>query len=94
MFPIGCDCSSASNGSTAETDLEKAEMFNNFFSSQTLLENGFSPPDKSSFTKTPVFDSMKTTSKEVFDILCQGKAAGIDEITPDLLRSLVYERDS
>ena len=32
---------------------------------------------------------MKTTPKEVFDILChlkKGKAAGIDEITPDLLR--------
>ena len=64
-------------------------MLNKFFSSQTLLENGSSPPDKSSLTKNPhVFDSMKTTPKEVFDILChlkKGKAAGIDEITPDLL---------
>ena len=42
-----------SNGSTAETDLEKAEMFNKFFSSQTLLENGSSPPDKSTLTKNP-----------------------------------------
>ena len=79
-----------SNGSTAETDLEKAEMFNKFFSSQTLLENGSSPPDKSSLTKNPhVFDSIKTTPKEVFDILChlkKVKAARIDEITPDLLR--------
>ena len=79
-----------SNGSTAETDLEKAEMFNKFFSSQTLLENGSSLPDKSSLTPppTPVFDSMKTIPKEVFDILChlkKGKAAGIDEKTPDLL---------
>ena len=65
-------------------------MFNKFFSSQTLLENGSSSPDKSSLTKNPhVFDSIKTTPKEVFDILChlkKGKAAGIDEITPDLLR--------
>ena len=75
----------------AETDPEKAELFNNFFSSQTLLESGSSSPDKSSLTKKPhVFDSMKTTPKEVFDILChlkKGKAAGIDEleIIPDLL---------
>ena len=79
-----------SSGAMAETDLHKAEMFNKFFSSQTRLENGSSPPDKSSLTKNPhVFDSMKTTPKEVFDILChltKGKAAGIDEITPDLLR--------
>ena len=42
--------------------------------------------------KPHVFDSIKTTPKEVFDILChlkKGKAAGIDEITPDLLRLCV-----
>ena len=80
-----------SNDVTATTDLEKAEVLNGFFSSQTILPNcGTSFPDKLSLPQnTQSFNTLHTTPKEVFDILShlkKGKAPGIDDITPDLLR--------
>ena len=80
-----------SNDITATTDLEKAEVLNGFFSSQTILPNcGTSLPDKLSLPQnTRSFNTLHTTPKEVFDILShlkKGKAPGIDDITPDLLR--------
>ena len=75
-----------SNDNTATTDLEKAEVLNGFFSSQTILPNcGTSFPDKLSLPQnTRSFNTLHTTPKEVFDILShlkKGKAPGIEDIT-------------
>ena len=80
-----------SNNNTATTDLEKAEVLNGFFSGQTILPNcGTSFPDKLSLPQnTSSFNILHATPKEVFDILShlkRGKALGIDDIMPDLLR--------
>ena len=71
-----------SNDITATTDLEKAEVLNGFFSSQTILPNcGTSFPDKLSLPQnTRSFNTLHTTPKEVFDILShlrKGKLLGL-----------------
>ena len=60
-----------SNDITATTDLEKADVLNGFFSSQTILPNcGTSFPDKLSLPQnTRSFNTLHTTPKGVFDIL-------------------------
>ena len=80
-----------SNDNSATIDLEKAEMLNGFFRSQTILPDcRTSFPDIMSLPQnTRSFNTLHTTPKEVFNILShlkKEKAPWIDDITPDLIQ--------
>ena len=70
---------------------DKAEVLNSFFAQQSSLSTGDAIPDVSELRTNPEsFSSMHTTPSDVFDVLSSlpiKKAAGIDGITPRLLRS-------
>ena len=79
------------NKSTVSDDCEKANVLNSFFAEQTRLSD--TPPtfpDLSAiYHDGSVADALSTTPVEVFDVLTHlkpGKAPGLDEIPPQLLR--------
>ena len=72
-------------------DRDKADVLNTFFAEQTRLHDTPSTfPDLSSlYDDASVADTLSTTPAEVFDVLTHlkpGKAPGLDEIPPQLLR--------
>ena len=76
---------------TVSDDRVKVGVLNTFFAEQTRLPNTPSAfPDLSTmYQDDSVADALSTTPAEVFDVLTHlksGKAPGLDEIPPQLLR--------
>ena len=84
------DLVSPASSRTITSASEKAELLNSFFVQQSSLNTGNSTPDISQLpVNNESFSSLYTTPSDIHDILSKlkvKKAAGIDGITPRLLR--------
>ena len=77
-----------------QNDLEKANLLNNFFQQQTLLDEGGKNPPHLESTNTDTLSNVVLTPLEVqtvLNILPLGKAAGPDGINNRILRELAFE---
>ena len=77
------------DGTTTHSPAEKTQLLNSFFCEQTVLPDAtLSTADVQSLkTNEHTFDTSRTTSREVYDVLSQlkgGKAPGNDGIPPRL----------
>ncbi|MCG8046087.1 MAG: reverse transcriptase family protein, partial [Candidatus Thiodiazotropha taylori] len=77
------------NNEYAETDLQKANMLNEYFSSISVVDdhNTLLPPQKTiTHERLETFDISPQTVKDVFDDLDTSKACGPDLMSPRLLK--------
>ena len=85
------DLAVPASSSVAHTPADKANTLHAFFCQQTILPGADSvQPDSSSLpTNSESFTCLQTTPREVYDILSclkEGKAPGLDGLSPRLLR--------
>ena len=85
------DLTDTSTSAVARSPLEKASLLNSFFCEQTALPGAATTvPDVSSLPQNDhTFDAVRTSPKEVYDVLSKlkvGKAPRIDGIPAGLLR--------
>ncbi|KAI8481821.1 hypothetical protein Bbelb_404260 [Branchiostoma belcheri] len=82
------------DGSIAQTDLEKAEELSNFFASVFTTEDVSSIPRLDARTSAPVLEGIEVTEKAVRDkleALNPSKSAGPDNFHPRFLKELAGE---